>query len=148
VRAGRQREFRLEASSGRELPDPCDAATFERSRLDWAQAESPAGRERLALLRAALAARREWITPRLEHLRAGGHSARRVGATGLQAEWAYDDGARLVMQMNLGGEAVAATDANASGDAPEGIAVFDHRWQDGAAWAPWSARWTLYGVTA
>ncbi len=148
VRAGRQREFRLEAGSGRELPDPCDAATFERSRLDWAQAESPAGRERLALLRAALAARAAWITPRLERLRTGGHTARRVGATGLQAEWAYDDGARLVMQMNLGGEAVTAPDADASGTDPQGPTLFEHRWQDGAAWAPWSARWTLHGATA
>lgn len=148
VRAGRQREFRLEAGSGRELPDPCDAATFERSRIDWAQAESPAGRERLALLHAALATRRTWITPRLERLRTGGHTARRVGATGLQAEWTYDDGARLVMQMNLGGEAVTAPDADASGTNPQGPTLFEHRWQDGAAWAPWSARWTLHGATA
>ncbi len=80
VRQGRQREFRLEAGSGRELPDPCDAATLERSRLDWRQAEGPAGQVRLALVRNALSARRQWIAPRLSRLRSGTHTARRVGS--------------------------------------------------------------------
>ncbi|WP_019701087.1 malto-oligosyltrehalose trehalohydrolase, partial [Paracidovorax oryzae] len=146
VRQGRQREFRLEAGSGGELPDPCDAATLERSRLDWRQAEGPAGQERLALVRKALAARRQWIAPRLSRLRSGTHTARRVGPAGLQVEWDYDDGARLVMQMNLGTEAVVEGPGQPA-SAP-GTPVFQHRWEGGSAWAPWSARWMLQEVPA
>ncbi|WP_026431098.1 malto-oligosyltrehalose trehalohydrolase [Paracidovorax oryzae] len=146
VRQGRQREFRLEAGSGRELPDPCDAATLERSRLEWRQAEGPAGQERLALVRNALAARRQWIAPRLSRLRSGTHTARRVGPAGLQVEWDYDDGARLVMQMNLGTEAVVEG-LGQPASAP-GTPVFQHRWEGGGAWAPWSARWMLQEVPA
>ncbi len=146
VRQGRQREFRLEAGSGRELPDPCDAATLERSRLDWRQAEGPAGQVRLALVRNALSARRQWIAPRLSRLRSGTHTARRVGATGLQVEWDYDDGTRLVMQMNLGKDSVTPQTPEAA--AEPGLRVFQHRWEGGGAWAPWSARWTLQGVPA
>ncbi|MBF9266315.1 DUF3459 domain-containing protein, partial [Paracidovorax cattleyae] len=146
VRQGRQREFRLEAGSGRELPDPCDAATLERSRLDWRQAEGPAGQERLALVRSALSARRQWIAPRLPRLRSGPHTARRIGATGLQVEWDYDDGARLVMQMNLGRESVSREPRQP--DIVPGKPVFEHRWEGGSAWAPWSALWTLQEVPA
>ncbi|MDA8449686.1 malto-oligosyltrehalose trehalohydrolase [Acidovorax sp. NCPPB 3859] len=146
VRQGRQREFRLEAGSGRELPDPCDAATLERSRLDWRQAEGPAGQERLALVRNALAARRHWIAPRLSRLRSGTHTARRVGAAGLQVEWDYDDGARLVMQMNLGTESVVEGPGQPA--SAHGTPVFQHRWDGGGTWAPWSARWMLQEVPA
>ena len=60
VRHGRREEFAAFASfSGVEVPDPQDPATFERSRLDWAQASTPEGVARRELWRQLLRLRRE-----------------------------------------------------------------------------------------
>jgi maltooligosyltrehalose trehalohydrolase len=58
VREGRRREFAGFAWSD-DVPDPQDAATLARSRLDWSAAATPAGVAALALHADLLAMRRE-----------------------------------------------------------------------------------------
>jgi len=142
VRAGRQKEFSHAVPDNASLPDPCDAATWAASRLDWAQCELPAGRARSALLQQALRIRREWLVPHAPRLNACGHTAMRVGARGLRIVWHYSDGAQWCVDVNLGPDVLQDAPP-----APHGTAVWQHRWTDGPpgaapGWAPWSARWS------
>ncbi len=41
TRTGRREEFASHGWEAAEVPDPCDPATFERSRLDWSEVSSP-----------------------------------------------------------------------------------------------------------
>lgn len=138
VRQGRLREFGHEVPPGGTLPDPCDTVTFAHSRLDWQQADNPQGQARQALLREALAARRQWLNPRQHRLVPRGHTAKMVGARGLRVRWHYDDGAQWQMDINLSDMPVEAP----ASDGSQGIPRFSHRWSnDTTQWAPWSARW-------
>ncbi|CAN7183434.1 malto-oligosyltrehalose trehalohydrolase [Acidovorax sp. LjRoot117] len=142
VRSGRQREFSHVLSGAAALPDPCDAATLAASQLDWSQAETPAARQRSELVRQALEVRRHWLLPHARALRNLDHTAERVGAHGLRVGWRYGQGMQWWLEINLGPERL-----HDAPPAPEGVAVFQHRWiegQQGAprAWEPWSARWT------
>jgi 1,4-alpha-glucan branching enzyme/maltooligosyltrehalose trehalohydrolase len=140
VREGRAREFGHVATGDAVLPDPCDVATLQASRLQWDASATPAGQARKALLQRALAARRAWIEPRAQHLAAHGHVAEFVGDSGLRVAWHYQDGTTLGLEMNLGPDAVQALPSAAA------VEVFSHRWAgDGRLWAPWSARWTCTG---
>jgi maltooligosyltrehalose trehalohydrolase len=141
VRAGRQTEFSHRAPDNRTLPDPCDAATWTASRLQWAESELPAGRARSALLQRALEIRRQWITPYAGQLRTGSHTAERVGSRGLRVAWNYDDGRQWCLDANLGPDVEPSP-----GPAPRGVSVMEHRWThdvpgSSSGWAPWSARW-------
>lgn len=142
VRAGRRREFGHE--DAHDLPDPCSSGTFDASRPDPSAAASNAGRERVATIRAALQARRKWITPRQELLLAGRHSAQRIGGRGLAVQWRYDDGTMLSLELNLGPEPLQV-EAQHLGPA-EAQLVFSHRWPAGTPaqlWPAWAARWTF-----
>ncbi|GHG39447.1 MULTISPECIES: malto-oligosyltrehalose trehalohydrolase [Amycolatopsis] len=59
VRTGRRREFSRHGWGESDVPDPMDAATVERSRLDWAEPERPGHRDVLELYRALIRLRRE-----------------------------------------------------------------------------------------
>ncbi|RYJ07319.1 MAG: malto-oligosyltrehalose trehalohydrolase, partial [Actinomycetales bacterium] len=59
VRTGRRREFGSHGWGESEVPDPMDVATFEASRLAWAEAQEPGHREVLEAYRALIALRRE-----------------------------------------------------------------------------------------
>jgi len=142
VRAGRMREFGHEDAA--DLPDPCSSDTFTRSRPDPARARTPEGRERLELVRSALAARRQWITPRQDLLLAGRHSAQRIGERGLAVQWRYDDGRMLCLELNLGA-APLQVEAEHLGPV-EAERVFSHRWPADTprgTWPAYAARWTL-----
>jgi maltooligosyltrehalose trehalohydrolase len=139
VREGRQREFDHAMEDGRPLPDPCSLDTFRASVLLWAQASQERGVLRQALVRAALEARRRWIAPRQATLLTGGHSARRVGATGLHVRWRYSIGPELLLDINLGPQPVEGTVLEPSGRLQT---VFLHnRSEEASAWPAWSARW-------
>ncbi|WP_370961250.1 malto-oligosyltrehalose trehalohydrolase [Amycolatopsis sp. cg9] len=72
VRTGRRREFSRHGWGESDVPDPMDAATVDRSRLDWAEVERPAHREVLELYRALIKLRREHpelADPRIDGLR-------------------------------------------------------------------------------
>jgi 1,4-alpha-glucan branching enzyme/maltooligosyltrehalose trehalohydrolase len=125
------------------LPDPCSEATFHASRPDAARGESAKGREWHALVQRALRARREFITPRQALLLHGTHTAQRVGATGIGAQWRYGDGQLLCLELNLGGEALAVPEQHLG--PVEAREIFSHNWRDAApgTWPAWGARWTL-----
>lgn len=142
VRAGRQREFGHD--SAQDLPDPCSESTFAASRPDPAaalRADGVAWREQV---RAALAARRRWITPRQGLLLTGRHSAQRIGAHALAVQWRYEDGRMLGLELNLGPAAVQVEPQHLG--SVEAEAVFSHRRPEGTprgTWPAYSARWSL-----
>lgn len=142
VRAGRRREFGH--GNGRDLPDPCSSASFEASRPAASHAQGAAGRARLELVRAALAARRHWITPRQAQLLTGRHSSQRIGERGLAVQWRYDDGRMLALELNLGPQALQVEPQHLG--PVEAQLVFSHRCPADTprgTWPAWSARWTL-----
>jgi 1,4-alpha-glucan branching enzyme/maltooligosyltrehalose trehalohydrolase len=142
VRAGRKREFGHGDAS--DLPDPCSRSSFEASRPDDRHARSAEGRARLDTVRAALAARRKWITPRQALLLTGRHSAQRLGERGLAVQWRYADGRMLSLELNLGPQDLQVEPQHLG--PVEAQLVFSHRHPPDTArgtWPAWSARWTL-----
>jgi malto-oligosyltrehalose trehalohydrolase len=96
VTAGRRAEFALHGWQAADIPDPQDALTFERSKLDWSQAADPAGRELLTWHRELLALRRsrpELTEPRLDQVRADYDET---------ARWILVRRGRLQIAANLG----------------------------------------------
>jgi maltooligosyltrehalose trehalohydrolase len=89
------------------IPDPNARATFERSRLDWAERESGAGRARLALVSQLLGLRREHLAPRLAGAKSGRYA---VNGELLRVAWPLGDGARIHLAANFG-ESRGARDA-------------------------------------
>jgi 1,4-alpha-glucan branching enzyme/maltooligosyltrehalose trehalohydrolase len=142
VRAGRKREFgHVDAA---DLPDPCSSDTFARSRPDPARAQAGAGREWLEQVRAALHARRQWITPRQDRLLTGKHSAQRVGERGFAVQWRYEDGKMLCLELNLGDRPLQVEPQHLG--PVDAQAVYSHRWPADTARGTWpahAARWTL-----
>lgn len=142
VRAGRQREFGHDGSG--DPPDPCSEGTFEASRPDPERVQADPGRAWRDEVRAALAARRQWITPRQPLLLTGRHSAQRFGERGLAVQWRYDDGRMLSLELNLGPEPLEVEPLHLGPVEPQ--LVFSHRRPPGTprgSWLAWSARWTL-----
>jgi maltooligosyltrehalose trehalohydrolase len=71
VRTGRRREFASHGWAETEVPDPQDPATFQRSKLDWAEPGKPGHAEILALYKQLIALRRsrpELSDPRLDQV--------------------------------------------------------------------------------
>ena len=71
VRTGRRREFSRHGWRAEDVPDPMDPATFERSKLNWAERDQPGHAELLALYRELIRLRRErpeLSDPRLDRL--------------------------------------------------------------------------------
>ncbi|HWI80405.1 malto-oligosyltrehalose trehalohydrolase [Ramlibacter sp.] len=148
VRRGRQREFghMARAADGTpvELPDPCDAATFEASRPDRAHARTPEGRRALQLVAAALAVRREHIAPRQPLLLTGQHTAQRLADTGLRVCWRYRDGQILMLEINLGSQPLHVP--LATPPLAQARELLHHAWPEGTpdeVWPAWAARWLM-----
>ncbi|MDJ0513684.1 MAG: malto-oligosyltrehalose trehalohydrolase [Methyloceanibacter sp.] len=83
------------AARGKEIPDPNDLATFERSIIE------PAATPRFDLVKRLLAARRETVIPHLSSI--GGHAGEvtaRQGAA-FRVSWNLDDNGALVLTANL-----------------------------------------------
>jgi maltooligosyltrehalose trehalohydrolase len=142
VRAGRRREFGHEDAA--DLPDPCGESTFHASRPAPGRAASGAGKAWREDVRAALRARRQFITPKQALLDHGKHSAQRIGERGLAVQWRYTDGTMLSLELNLGAEPLAVP-AQHLGPV-EAQCVFRHRWPDdtpSGRWPPFAARWML-----
>jgi 1,4-alpha-glucan branching enzyme/maltooligosyltrehalose trehalohydrolase len=148
VQEGRKREFGhvSKVVDGRPvpLPDPCSAETFDASRPGDDERASERGRAWRAMVRDALAARRQWILPRQGRLLTGRHTAQRVGASGIAVQWRYDDGQVLSLDLNLGPQPLVVP-SQRSGPV-ETQDVFRHRWPVDAApdaWPAWAARWRI-----
>ncbi len=85
------------------IPDPNDAQTFERSKLDWSCMHEAAGAKRLQLIRTLLAVRHRELVPRLAGVRSMQGEARVHGTHGIEVSWVLADGAPLTIVANLGG---------------------------------------------
>ncbi|HYF21285.1 MAG TPA: malto-oligosyltrehalose trehalohydrolase [Ramlibacter sp.] len=144
VQEGRKREFGHVATGGRQLPDPCSASTFEASRPDPAERDSQRGRQWLAMVRDALAARRQWILPRQDQLLTGQHTSQRHGERGVAVQWRYADGQVLSLEVNLGDQALQVPSQHPGPVEPQ--EVFRHRWPaetPSGTWPAWAARWRM-----
>ena len=142
VARGRRAEFARFARFAsealrRQIPDPNDAATFERSRLDWTELERDGHAAWLALHRELLAIRRREIVPLLRRLDGGAAKAQAYSETAFAVTWTCSDGARLTLVANLG-------DADAeAGAQPSGRLLYATGDGDGKRIGGWSARWHL-----
>lgn len=100
VRTGRREEFAAFASfTGTEVPDPQDPATFERSRLTWAAADSAEGQARRDLWRRLLQLRRE--VPALGNGRRDLVEILTVDEERLAVVRRADDGSAVLVLANL-----------------------------------------------
>jgi 1,4-alpha-glucan branching enzyme len=106
VRDGRRREFaRFPAFADPgvrdRIPDPNDPATFERSKLDWVEADQNAHAEHALFCRELLEVRRQAIVPRLDRARVAdiGYAVTNEGL--LHVSWRLADDAQLLLAANL-----------------------------------------------
>jgi 1,4-alpha-glucan branching enzyme len=109
VREGRRREFErfpafADPKARARIPDPNAAATCERSRLDWAEADDAAGRAALARTRKLLALRHREIVPLIPQL--VGAETERHGERAFSVRWRDTAAPRLQLSVNLGDDAV------------------------------------------
>jgi maltooligosyltrehalose trehalohydrolase len=109
VAAGRRREFQRFAAFTNEaaiarIPDPNAAATFEASKLCWAERSQSPHRERLALVRELLALRTRRLAPHLGELERGGRY--RIDRGTLHVAWDLEDGASWRLVAHFGHEPV------------------------------------------
>jgi 1,4-alpha-glucan branching enzyme/maltooligosyltrehalose trehalohydrolase len=148
VTQGRLREFGSFArrADGRSdaLPPPCDARTFQRSKLDReAAASQPDATAMRALVARLLAARRAWFTPRAHRLRHGRHTAHMTGPHSFLVRWRYTDGEVIELSCNLGADAVPPPDRGSLPWQPlDGLQEFLRIGSlNSEGWAPWSAAW-------
>ena len=112
VTEGRRREFaRFDRFNQDAIPDPNEASTFERSKLDWSCLADARHASWLTLYKELLALRLKEITPRVTGVtgRAGGYTLVADGA--LIVQWQLSDGAELTLRLNLSERAVSAGSA-------------------------------------
>lgn len=105
VRRGRREEFAAfaafrDARSRERIPDPNAQATFDASRLNWAERDSAAGRRRRALVARLLALRREHLEEHLPCARRG--RVLRADDAGFEVEWPLADGLCWAMRARFG----------------------------------------------
>ncbi len=107
VAAGRRREFQRFAAFADEaaiarIPDPNAAATFEVSKLRWAERSQSPHRERLSLVRELLALRKKRLAPHLAGLRQAGRH--RIEGGALHVAWDLPDGSAWRLLAHFGPE--------------------------------------------
>jgi maltooligosyltrehalose trehalohydrolase len=98
IREGRAKEFAsFKSFKGADtvaVPDPTEAATFERCRLDWSERSHASSAETLAETTELLALRRDVVVPLLK----SGFidtTFERIGAGGLRVDWRFEDGSLI-----------------------------------------------------
>ncbi|MHB1174374.1 MAG: malto-oligosyltrehalose trehalohydrolase [Sulfuriferula sp.] len=106
VTEGRRREFAgfrefADPAARARIPDPNDALTFERCKLDWDSLESPQHQAWFQHYRYLLMLRRDHVVPRLPGMGAGAEFEL-LGAAGLCVRWRLGDASRLTLLANLG----------------------------------------------
>ena len=143
VTRGRRAEFSrfarfADAAPRERIPDPNDAATFERSKLDWEELELPEHAAWLEFYRKLLAIRRREITPRLARAPADAARYQRQGERALRVDWLLGDGSRLTLLANLGDRRGAGVSR------PAGRLLFaTPQHADEVVIEPWSTQWFL-----
>jgi len=145
VTAGRRNEFGRFLRFGdpalrSRIPDPNDEATFERSRLNWAERSRPGHADWLALYTHLLQQRRRVLVPLLPRVRSGTWQLAAPGL--LQVRWPLDGGGALHVLANLAPTAAAVDDG-----LPAGLGLYrSHDGARGADLPPWFVDITLQGV--
>lgn len=111
VRDGRRREFArfpafAESGVRDRIPDPNEAATFQRSKLDWSEVERDGHADHLHYCRELLAVRRRELMPRLGGVEV--KNARYDTTEGvLRVSWRLADNAVLTLLANLRADSAA-----------------------------------------
>jgi maltooligosyltrehalose trehalohydrolase len=116
------------------IPDPNDPASFERSKLEWAERGAAPHASWLALYAALLALRRRHLMPRLATVGRGEFAI--DGAARLGVRWPFGDGCSLHLLANLGDAAAPAAPL------PPGEVVYANH-APGDALPAWSVRVSL-----
>ncbi|MGA8619913.1 MAG: malto-oligosyltrehalose trehalohydrolase [Candidatus Sulfotelmatobacter sp.] len=107
VAAGRRNEFARftkfnDPAARAGIPDPNDARTFDRSRLNWDDLAQPHHQEWLYFYRQLLKLRCQHIVPRLSDACAIRGRYEVHGDRGLSAHWDFPDRSKLILLANLG----------------------------------------------
>jgi 1,4-alpha-glucan branching enzyme/maltooligosyltrehalose trehalohydrolase len=106
VREGRRREFSgfrkfADPAARARIPDPNDAATFERCKLDWNCLNQPQHKSWLKYYQQLLTLRRTHIVPHLSGIR-GGAVFELIGVSALSVRWSLENNKQLLLVANLG----------------------------------------------
>ena len=121
VSEGRRREFAAFGWEPEDVPDPQDAATFERSKLRWAEVAEPAHAGLLDWHRRLLALRKAH----------GLHASRVDVHYDDQARWLVLDRGEVVVAVNVG---EAAADVPLGDGHPTGVALAGGEVEVGGTW--------------
>ncbi|MDJ0849946.1 MAG: malto-oligosyltrehalose trehalohydrolase [Myxococcota bacterium] len=131
VRRGRRSEFARfpafrDPATRERIPDPCDPATFESSRLCWEDLAREPHRGRLERTRRLLEIRRREIAPLLAGAPGGAGRFEALGSSGLRVSWQLGGAARLVLIANLSaapfsGEASVLPEGERLASTPESL---------------------------
>ena len=96
IRKGRAKEFEKFTSFTSKVPDPTDAGTFERSKIDWSDIENEPFKAILDETRALLAVRRQAVVPLMASAFIEA-TYDRHGSGGIEVAWRFEAGTlRLV----------------------------------------------------
>jgi len=139
VTAGRRNEFArfarfADPALRQHIPDPNAEATFQRSKLDWAERTQPGHAEWLALYRRLLGIRQTRLMPWLALAGSGRYAITRAGVLHLQ--WPLGSRGRLHLLANLQAQAAALPRL------PPGDVIFESHVET-ALRAPFSVRASL-----
>lgn len=107
VRKGRNDQFRKycgisDPAELESLSDPIARSTYDASRPDRQERETPAGQEWLARTKELLGLRHHHITPHLKGARSAG--AEVLGDGAVRASWLLGNGTLLSIALNLGSQ--------------------------------------------
>ncbi len=147
VTQGRRREFARFAEFSKpeaqeRIPDPNDAATFERAKLDWNSLQQAPHDAWLGLYQQVLGIRQREIVPRLAGMTGEQARFQLLGKQGLQVSWILGDGAVLTLLGNFSDTPIEgleppACDMLYASHAELENALAEHRL------SPWSVVWFL-----
>ncbi|MBX9758238.1 MAG: malto-oligosyltrehalose trehalohydrolase [Beijerinckiaceae bacterium] len=121
VRDGRRREFEGFGAFARggveDIPDPNARATFERSRVDPAQAAQAEGADTLALTRRLLRIRHAYVVPLIASRFLGANYQADAKTAFVDVRWRFESGG-LRLMLNLGASTVDL-------EAPPGETIYE-----------------------
>jgi maltooligosyltrehalose trehalohydrolase len=126
VSEGRRSEFSYFGWKPDDVPDPQEVATFERSKLDWAEIDKPEHAELLEWHRALIRLRRG--VPALSDGRMGAQAVRTRFSE--DERWLVIERGPVTVACNVGASPVTVdvpADASVVLSAPDGVAPFDGR---------------------
>ena len=105
VSAGRRAEFphfnEFDSEGHNRIPDPNDAETFLRCKLDWASVDRAPHRAWLEFYRSLLACRRTEIVPRIKNIAVGRAEVEIASSSAIRVHWPFVQGGGLELRANF-----------------------------------------------